>query len=432
MKFLLKAVTFLIILAVLGGIGSWLYKTFLTEKIQVVFSTQPVERKDMINVISATGTVEPEELVNVGAQVAGMIKSFGTDVNGKQVDYGSQVKSGELLAQIDDALYQAELNSAKAQKLQAEASIASAEADIKQATAKYELARQNWERAERLHPENIIAKSEYDSALSEFNSAEAAIAVSKASLAQAKAQLASAEAALEKASWNLRYCVINSPVDGVIIDRRVNIGQTVVSSMSAPSLFLIAKDLRKMQVWVSVNEADIGQIKVGQEALFTVDTFPNLEFKGVVQKIRLNATMSQNVVTFVVEIGTDNSNGILLPYLTANVKFVLARRNHALTVPNSALRFTPDVSLVPEEYRSFSLEEGEKVVWALENGKLRPIAVKTGLNDGTDTEILSGELEENMQVVTGSQTVTKEEMKADEGNVSSPFLPQPPKRSRKK
>lgn len=432
MKFLLKTVTFLIILAVLGGIGSWLYKTFLTEKIQVVFSTQPVERKDMINVISATGTVEPEELVNVGAQVAGMIKSFGTDVNGKQVDYGSQVKSGELLAQIDDALYQAELNSAKAQKLQAEASIASAEADIKQATAKYELARQNWERAERLHPENIIAKSEYDSALSEFNSAEAAIAVSKASLAQAKAQLASAEAALEKASWNLRYCVINSPVDGVIIDRRVNIGQTVVSSMSAPSLFLIAKDLRKMQVWVSVNEADIGQIKVGQEALFTVDTFPNLEFKGVVQKIRLNATMSQNVVTFVVEIGTDNSNGILLPYLTANVKFVLARRDHALTVPNSALRFTPDVSLVPEEYRSFSLEEGEKVVWALENGKLRPIAVKTGLNDGTDTEILSGELEENMQVVTGSQTVTKEEMKADEGNVSSPFLPQPPKRSRKK
>jgi len=222
--------------------------------------------------------------------------------------------------------------------------------------------------------------------------------------------------------------VIKSPVDGVIIDRRVSIGQTVNASMNAPSLFLIAKDLRKMQVWVSVNEADIGYIKEGQQVIFTVDARPGKMFYGVVHKIRLNATMSQNVVTFVVEISTENSENLLLPYLTANVKFVLDSRKDVIAVPNSALRFSPP--LKTEGSHADKMNPDEKTVWILKDGVPIPVIVKIGLNDGNNTEILSGNIEPGMQIITGSSTVTVSEeggadMKGDTAN--SPFLPKPPK-----
>ena len=372
MRKLKQILGWVIVIAVAVAVGGWLVSLFSDNKEQLVFNTVKAELMDMRKTISATGTVEPEELINVGAQVGGMITSFGVDVDGNNVDYRSKVTENMVLANIDDSLYVSEVRECEANREQALAAIETAKANITLSEAQLKLAEANWKRAQQLNPQNVIPQSDYDSALADYEVAKADIGVSKANLAQAEAQLAAAEATLIKAKQNLGYCVISSPVNGVIIDRRVNIGQTVNSSMSAPSLFLIAKDLKKMQVWVSVNEADVGEIKVGQKAEFTVDAFPNRTFFGEVLKIRLNATMSQNVVTYIAEIGTDNSDETLLPYLTANVEFILAERDNVLAVPNSALRFTPDAAMVPEEYLNFSLNEDERSVWVMRDGKICP------------------------------------------------------------
>ena len=431
MRKLKQILGWVIVIAVAVAVGGWLVSLFSDNKEQLVFNTVKAELMDMRKTISATGTVEPEELINVGAQVGGMITSFGVDVDGNNVDYRSKVTENMVLANIDDSLYVSEVRECEANREQALAAIETAKANITLSEAQLNLAEANWKRAQQLNPQNVIPQSDYDSALADYEVAKADIGVSKANLAQAEAQLAAAEATLIKAKQNLGYCVISSPVNGVIIDRRVNIGQTVNSSMSAPSLFLIAKDLKKMQVWVSVNEADVGEIKVGQKAEFTVDAFPNRTFFGEVLKIRLNATMSQNVVTYIAEIGTDNSDETLLPYLTANVEFILAERDNVLAVPNSALRFTPDAAMVPEEYLNFSLNEDERSVWVMRDGKICPVAVKTGLNDGVHSEIIAGNLKPGDEVITGV-TVVKIEENNTQDNSGSPFLPKPPSRNKKK
>ncbi len=433
-KFLNLIITVFVLAAIAAG-GYWGYKRWFGQKTQTVFKTEIAEQRDLVSTISATGTVEPEELVNVGAQVSGKIATFGLDANEKSVDYGSPVKEGMVLARIDDAVYGAEMRAAAANQVQGEASIKQANANIDLAKAQLLLSQSNWTRAQELHAKNAMSKSDYDSYKSEYDSAVATIAVREANLAQAEAELASAKAAFDKAKQNFDYCIISSPVDGVIIDRRVSVGQTVVSSMSASSIFLIAKDLKRMQVWVSVNEADIGQIKPGMPVNFTVDAFPGEDFVGKVHKIRLNATMSQNVVTYVVEVETDNSSGRLLPYLTANVKFVQEERPQALAVSNAALRYLPEESLVPAQYRETLAEASnvsrtskERIVWVLEeNQTLRPIRVKTGLNDGILTEIVSGELRTGMAVTTGASQVAVSEA-GDSGNAGSPFVPKPPRR----
>ena len=431
MRKLKQILGWVIVIAVAVAVGGWLVSLFSDNKEQLVFNTVKAELMDMRKTISATGTVEPEELINVGAQVGGMITSFGVDVDGNNVDYRSKVTENMVLANIDDSLYVSEVRECEANREQALAAIETAKANITLSEAQLKLAEANWKRAQQLNPQNVIPQSDYDSALADYEVAKADIGVSKANLAQAEAQLAAAEATLIKAKQNLGYCVISSPVNGVIIDRRVNIGQTVNSSMSAPSLFLIAKDLKKMQVWVSVNEADVGEIKVGQKAEFTVDAFPNRTFFGEVLKIRLNATMSQNVVTYIAEIGTDNSDETLLPYLTANVEFILAERDNVLAVPNSALRFTPDAAMVPEEYLNFSRNEDERSVWVMRDGKICPVAVKTGLNDGVHSEIIAGNLKPGDEVITGV-TVVKIEENNTQDNSGSPFLPKPPSRNKKK
>ena len=433
MKSTVKLIILLLIIAALVILAVWGYRSYSDTGEKTVFRTDQLARAELMRTISATGTVEPEELVNVGAQVQGMIAKFGTDTAGKSVDYGSVIREGDILALIDDSLYSAELKSAEAEQLQAKASIQSARANIQQSEAKCKLALQEWERAQQLYPTNAIAKTTYDTAKADYDAAVADLAVQKASLAQAEAALAAANAAQERAARNLGYCTIKSPVDGVIIDRRVSIGQTVVSSMSAPSLFLIAKDLKRMQIWVSVNEADVGMIKVGQPVIFSVDAFQGREFKGEVQKIRLNATMSQNVVTYVVEVGTDNSDGTLLPYLTANVKFILDQRNSAFAVPNAALRFKPDVSDLKPEYQYALTEElpkGERFIWTVENEVLKPLKVRTGLNTGTETEIIGDSLAEGLVYVTGKETVKVIDNAGT--NSSSPFLPTPPHRRNQK
>jgi len=382
-------------------------------------ATVLLKRGDVVAVIGATGTVEPEEVVDIGAQVAGVIDSFGKDANGNPVDYGSSVEEGTVLAHIDDSLYVAAVG-------QAQANLASAEANVLQMKAKLDEAQQDWDRAQKLGPSEALAPTAYDQY-------KAAYETGKANLASAQAGVAQAKAALQSAQRNLDYCTIKSPVNGVVVDRRVNIGQTVVSSLSAPSLFLIAKDLRRIQVWVSVNEADIGHIHTGEPVTFTVDAFPGQTFRGTVGKIRLNATMTQNVVTYTVEVNTDNSDGRLLPYLTANAQFLTARRDNVLIIPNAALRWGPGPQQIAPEFRAkrpTGNQSGKRddaigsaigKLWVLDGKYVRPIRVGIGLTDGTTTEVTGENLTEGMPVVVGETTPASANAA---GGAASPFTPQ--------
>jgi HlyD family secretion protein len=396
-----------------------------------------VKRGDLLASISATGTVEPTVVVIVGAQVNGLIKSFGKDKYGRTVDYASVVEEGTVLANIDDSLYVASRDAAKAQLEQATANKASAEANVLQMKANLLLARQNWDRAQKLGPSDALAQSAYDQYHATYEAAKANLAAAEAAVQQAKASIAQNRAALNTAEINLGYCTIKAPVKGVIIDRQVNIGQTVVASLSAPSLFLLAKDLRRITVWISVNEADVGSIYPGQPVTFTVDAFPNREFKGEVGKIRLNATMTQNVVTYTVEVNTNNDDGKLLPYLTANAKFITGRREDVLLVPNAALRWVPQPALIaPEARKKRHGAKREKeggaepagatqprgALWVQQGNLVRPIYVNVGLTDGSFTEVTGKEVTEGMAVVIGESA---KEDKASTAGARSPLMPQP-------
>jgi HlyD family secretion protein len=350
-----KLLIALVLVGLVGGAAAWYVQRGGEQ--DVAFRTAKVARGDLLISIDATGTLEPEEVIDVGAQVAGQIVSFGKDADGKTVDYGSHVEAGTVLAEIDPILYQAQYAEASAQVQQAKAALQVANANLEQAKAKLYQAQRDWERAQKLGPSEALAQAQYDSYKSAFEIAQANVAVNEASILQAQATVAQAEAAAQRAKRNLDYTTIRSPVKGVIIDRRVNTGQTVVASLNAPSLFLLAKDLTRMQVWVPVNEADIGKIHPGQPVTFTVDAFPGQTFKGEVGKVRLNASMTQNVVTYTVEVITDNSSGLLLPYLSANVRFELARHDDVLMVPNAALRWTPATDQIAPQLRDTAIKQ---------------------------------------------------------------------------
>jgi HlyD family secretion protein len=379
------------------------------------FTTALVKRGDLAATISATGTIEPLEVVDVGAQVAGRIAVFGRDIDGKTVDYGSMVEEGALLAKIDDSVYAADLSVAKAGGL-------SAAAGLEQMKAKLDQADAEWQRAQELFKNKLVSQVDYDTDKANYEVARANVAVADSSVSQAKADL-------EKAQRNLDFCTINSPVSGVIIDRRVNIGQTVVASLNAPSLFLIARDLTKMQIWAAVNEADVGRIKPGTPVTFTVDAFSGREFQGVVGKVRLNATMTQNVVLYTVEINIDNPDKLLLPYLTANVRFILHREANALLVPNSALRWSPSsVAEIAPDARNSDLidppggtnsapqKKSQRTLWLKSGDFVRPVAVTAGISDGASTVVAADDLQEGDEIVTG-------EIFAAQNDVKNPFLP---------
>ena len=439
MKLAKKILKWVIVLAILGGIGYWVRARFYTsDDMQYSFRTVPLTRGTITVSTAATGTVEPEELVDVGSQVSGKIQEFGIDGNGLEIDYGSPVRAGQLLACIDPSLYEAELKSSAARVSQAEASVVSAEADLQQQKSVLNLARLDWERAQSLYGAYVMAQADYDSAMSNYETAAASIAVAEARIKQSLAELESAKAQYDYATRNLEYCNIVSPVDGIIIDRRVNIGQTVVSSMSASSLFLIAKDLQRMQIWVSVNEADIGKIKIGMPVEFTVDAFPQEHFFGEVGKIRLNASLSSNVVTYVVEVNTDNSDNRLLPYLTAKVNFIEDRAEDALLLPAAALRFIPEPGMVaPEDIEILDSLGGymmpsmrkNGVVWVEDPdypGGVLPREVELALYDGIYYQVISG-LEGDELVITG---VEYGEFAAAGDETTNPFLPKFPSRNR--
>jgi HlyD family secretion protein len=415
---MIRLIVVLAALLVLAG-GGWVYLQAGSSKPADLYRYGDVVKGDVASIITATGTLVPEETVDVGAQVTGQIAEFGKDVAGKSIDYRSTVTQGMMLAKIDDSLYQADLSSAEASVAQADASKKYAEANLQQAQAKLEQTDRDYKRSAVLIKSHAIAQADYDTALGNYQQAVAAVAVAEASVTQSASAIDIAKAAVFRAKRNVDYCVITSPVNGVVIDRKMDVGQTVVASMSAQSLFLVAKDLKRMLLLVQVNEADIGAVQRIKDVSFTVDAFPGRVFHGTVRKIRLNASMTQNVVTYTVEISADNDDLTLLPYLTATVRFTTAKREGVLTVPNSALRFTP--TSAPLESASEAAGGGEKgggttrptgerrmgrgTLWVSDaDGKPVAVKVRTGVTDGTVTEVEGDGVDESTKVITAENT----------------------------
>jgi len=410
------------LLAFLGGGAAWLFLKPAPEGPRIAYKTQETSRGQVVQTIRATGTIEPEDLIDIGAQITGQIMAFGTDTEGHEVDYCSEVRKGQLLARIDDVTYRAEVTIAKANLATAQAQLASAEADVAQLGSKLRQAERDWTRAQRLGVGDALSQKDYDAYQSAFETAIASLDVGKAKVTQAQAAIAQAQAQLEKAERNLSYCDILSTVDGIIIDRRVNIGQTVTASMSTPSLFLVAKDLKKIEIWVPVNEADIGMIRPGLPVRFTVDAFADRTFEGKVGRVRLNASMTSNVVTYTVEVATDNPDGTLLPYLTANVSFILAESPaNSLLAPCAALRWRPEGWEAPEELK------GKELVFVQNaSGQPTPIPVVAGVSNDVFTAIATDELEAGDAVITGTLTAIEVQQASAAGK--NPFLPKPPSR----
>lgn len=376
-------------------IGFWWWQSH--HHASISFKSAQVKRGDVAATINASGTIEPLEVVDIGAQVAGIIKSFGVDINKKTIDYGSIVEKDAVLAKIDDSVYSADLLVAKAAETAAEANLEQMQAKLDQATAE-------WRRAQDLYTNKLMAQVDYDTDKANYEVALANVSVAKSGILQA-------QAAVTAAQRNLDFCTIKSPVRGVVIDRRVNIGQTVVSSLNAPSLFLIAEDLTKMQIWVSVNEADVGRIKAGAPVTFTCDAFPGRKFRGTVDQVRLNATMTQNIVIYTVVVNTDNSDKTLLPYLTASVNFVTAQETNTLLVPNDALRWSPSsLAEIAPEFRTnvqadppdnSTANKNEGVIWIKDGDYARPVQVKIGTSDGVNAAVSADDLHEGETIITG-------------------------------
>jgi HlyD family secretion protein len=435
-----KLLILLILAAALGGVGFWQWQVHASP--HTSFNLAEVKRGRLEATVGSTGTLQPRELVDVGAQVVGRIVSIGKDPHTKSgiVDWGSEVegpvldkdgnviKPGTVLAQIDDSLYGAQVKSA-------EAAVKSAQADFEVKKAQLGQTTGDWGRAQKLFAEGGVSQAEFDLVQANYKA-------SLASLEVARSNIGVQQALLKQAQTNLNYTTITSPVKGVVIDRRVNVGQTVVASLSAPSLFLIAKDLSQMEVWATVNEVDVGKIQVGQNVRFTVDAFPGRTYKGTVVPqgtlpFRLNATMNQNVVTYTVVVSVDNKDGLLRPYLTTNLTFVIADKKNVLLVPNAALRWQPARDQIePDQRDSYSQLKGKKrspgdtegqdrgFLWVKgEDGYVRYIEVRTGLSDSVNTEILGvlngGELPEHTEVIVG-------ESRADaRSNGANPFVASP-------
>jgi HlyD family secretion protein len=436
-----RLIFWILVVAILaaGGYFGWQRYKGTSGPAAALYRLAEAKRTDIIATISATGTVVPEDVVDIGAQVNGQIASFGIDEAGKPVDYRSVVKEDSVLAKIDDTLYAADVSSSEALLVQAHAAVRVAEANRAQSKARLDQAQRDWMRAQKLGESKALSQADYDAARSAYDQAEASLALAEAQIGQSKAQIAIAEAAVQRARRNLFYCTIKSPVNGVIIDRRVEIGQTVVSSLNAPSLFLIARDLSRMQVLVQVNEADIGHVQPGSPVTFTVEAFPGETFTGEVRKVRLNATMTQNVVTYTVEIVTDNASLKLLPYLTANVRFVIDRKDGVLAVPNAALRWAPaseaaaaapatrggaapDASSGAARRGNTAAETSRRPgprVFVLRDNQPVAISVRSGLSDGTVTEVAADELKEGDQIIVGEAVAS-----AASPAAPNPFAPQ--------
>jgi HlyD family secretion protein len=331
----------------------------------VAFKTEKIGRGDITETITASGTVTAVVTVTVGSQVSGTISKL-------YVDYNSKVKKGQILAKIDPLLLQAAVNQAKANMLKLVANTA----DAKKAR----------DRNRQLFAKNLIARSDVDTSDANYDSFVA--------------QVDAAKAALDSARVNLKYTGIVSPVDGIVISKSVDVGQTVAASFQTPTLFTIAQDLTKMEVDASVNEADIGKVKEGQAVEFTVDAFPDITFKGSVFQVRNAATTVSNVVTYTVVIKVDNKDLKLRPGMTANTSITTNQKKNALRLPNGALRVKMPASLTSKkaDAPAKTAPKGSGV-WILQDDRLQRINVSTGLTDGSYTEVTGDEIQEGMRII---------------------------------
>jgi len=378
-----RAIWISVVVVIALGVTAFL--AFRPKEKKEKYKTEKVSRGRIQETVFASGTINPISSVSVGCQVSGRVKAL-------YVDYNSEVKQGQLIAEIDPASYQAQVDQARANKLLAAANLQKAEAALVDAERSYN-------RAAELFQRNLIAQSERDTTETNFLSAKAAVNAGKAQLVQSSA-------ALDLAKTNLVYTRIISPVDGIVISRNVNIGQTVVASFQSPTLFLIAQDLTKMQIDTNVNEADIGKVKTDQPVEFTVDAYPDTTFRGKVFQVR-NAPMTiSNVVTYDVVINVDNTDLKLKPGMTANATIITSDKTSILLIPNAALRFVP-----PEEEIKKSLQKGYGV-WILKNGKPERVSVKVGISDDSYTELVAGDLKENQELITDT---TEKNKKANNG-----------------
>ncbi len=307
-------------LAVLAAGGWWLKGRLSSTDGAPTYATAPAARADVMSQVTATGTLSPVVTVEVGSQVSGRIKEL-------HADYNSHVKAGQVIATIDPALFQSAVTQARAR-------LASSRAALTKAKAQAVNSQDQYQRTKGLADSGVVAKAELDSALADMRSAQAQVS-------SAEADVTLARAAVEQAEENLRYTTIASPIDGVVVSRNVDVGQTVAASLSAPTLFVIAEDLRKMEVHTSVAESDVGQLADGMRADFTVDAYPDRTFSGTVKQVRYEATNVSNVVTYDAVVTVENDDLALRPGMTANVTFVIDERKDVLVVPNKALRFRP-------------------------------------------------------------------------------------------
>lgn len=365
----------LIVIVALGAIGAvvWFF-WFEGDNQAIRYKTGRIERGSIESHVSATGTLNAVITVQVGSQVSGTIKELFADFN-------SVVKEGQVIATLDQKTFIAQRDQAKANLINAQANVEKAKADLFDK-------KQRLERVTKLFNEDLIANSEKDSAEAAYNS-------SVAQLKSSEAQVEQHAAALELTTVNLEYTVIKSPVDGIVISRNVDVGQTVAASFQTPTLFTIAKDLTKMQVNTNVDEADIGAVKVGQDATFTVDAYPEIIFEGKVSQIRNAPIIVQNVVTYDVIIEVANKELKLKPGMTANVSILTFRKDNVLKAPNAALRFRPDEDTTQ---KLANQDKGAKV-WVLSNSHIKPVSVKIGATDGNYTELVEGNIKEGDEVI---------------------------------
>lgn len=390
-----KKTLVIVAVAAIAALAVWLLSGGKKEE-KITFDTAAVAPTNIMNSITATGTIEPVTSVTVGTQVSGIVSKLF-------VDYNSVVKKGQVIAELDKTNLMSQLNTAKTQ-------LATAQSQLNYQTA-------NYKRYKTLFEKGLVAADDFDNA--------------KLSYTQAKEQVASAKEEVQRAQTNLGYATITSPIDGVVLSKSVEEGQTVAASFSTPELFTIAQDLTNMQVVADVDEADIGDVKEGERVTFTVDAYPDDTFEGEVKQVRQEATTTNNVVTYEVVISAPNADLKLKPGLTANVTIYTAERKGVLSVPSKALRFTPQKETVGK-MKIVDVANAKNKVWTIEGNSIVAHKVNIGMTDGTNTQIVGG-IAEGTKVVTGLNVMGGEEEKPMEAQgESSPFAPGPPGKNKKK
>ena len=343
------------------------------------YKVRKIKRTTITETVEASGTINPVTTVNIGSQVSGMISAI-------YVDFNSKVTKGQLLAQIDPSLFQAQVE-------KAQGDLNSAKANYEKIKAMLIYDKKNYERYKKLYTKRYVAKSDVELAEATYKS-------DVAQLDAMSAQIAQANATLQNNLTNLKYTKIISPVDGVVVSRDVDVGQTVAASFQTPTLFMVAQDLTKMQIEVNVSEADIGRVAVGQDVDYTLDGYADMTFRGKVSQVRISPTTVNNVVTYNVIVEVDNEDQKLKPGMTANVSIITNRKDDALCVPNDALRFTPTEITGGQKYK-------EQGIWVMRDRKPVRVTIKTGAKNNDITEIISKDIKENERVIIGYRNADK-------------------------